>query len=223
MTDNQRSDTVFDAVIDNVSRGFVDVIPYPVVALNCQAALENQCNIHLLMLGNGRQVSKALVVLMVNAFEGFAVDNKRHPISDHPCRQIIKPKIDSHGDLGIDTDCFFDCLADVILPQKTSIIFRMDTDSLNRIGVKIRRKRNLDLVMFLFELRRHRYFPFTVFQPNPRHNQAEVAIFIKVFRQTKIVESVFTCLCLLDQIEKATEQDRSATFIVCCAMLVLRA
>ena len=40
ITDNQRSDTVFDAVSDNVSSGFVDVIPYPVVALNCQSALE---------------------------------------------------------------------------------------------------------------------------------------------------------------------------------------
>ena len=39
-SDNQRSDTVFDAVSDNVSNGFVDVIPYPVVALNCQSALE---------------------------------------------------------------------------------------------------------------------------------------------------------------------------------------
>ena len=69
------------------------------------------------MRGNGRQVSKALVVLMVNALEEFAVDNKRHPISDHPCRQMIKPKIDSHGDLGIDTDSFFYCLADVFDPK----------------------------------------------------------------------------------------------------------
>ena len=81
----------------------------------------------------------------------------------------------------------------------------MDTDFLNRIEVKIWRKRNLDLDMFLFELMRHRDFPFTVFQPNPRHNQAKVAIFIKVLRQTEILKSVFTCLCLLDQIEEATE------------------
>ena len=40
VTDNQRSDTVFDAVSDNVSSGFVDVILYPVVALNCQTALD---------------------------------------------------------------------------------------------------------------------------------------------------------------------------------------
>ena len=101
--DNQCSDTVIDTVISNVPSRFVHVVPDTIVTPNSQSTLKIGIAIATLALPFRRKVGNSFVVLMVNAFEGFPVDNKRRPISGDACRQIIKPKIDSHCDRSINT------------------------------------------------------------------------------------------------------------------------
>ena len=73
-TTNDLADFVFNAVIDDVTRCFVEIVSNIVITVHCQTGLLLGSSFDVSQVFNALQSSVSFVVPMVGAFERFTVN-----------------------------------------------------------------------------------------------------------------------------------------------------
>ncbi len=148
---NDFAESLIQTVVDDVTSRLAEIILNVVIAVHRQSRLLFRGSFDLLQVFDALKFRMALVVPMVDAFEGFPVDEKRRPIGVHARRQVVHPKVNGQCSIRINGVRFFFLDVPIRNLEKARVVLRVNPYFLDGFTAQSFWEWDLDVAVFAFE------------------------------------------------------------------------